>query len=135
MMFVFMEAAQAAGVADRVISYHSSVGVLEWPPVVFSGIRYPGVSELAALQSAAFGVPADRHLEVTRTMPGLDGTIPRAVRRGRRTSGPRRKRRWRGPICRATPGTFTGAHPTRNTGGGTFVSLQLPVCRASAADS
>ncbi|WP_256255745.1 phosphoadenosine phosphosulfate reductase [Streptomyces sp. MUSC 14] len=32
------------------------------------------MSELAALQSAAFGVPADRHLEVTRTMPGPDGT-------------------------------------------------------------
>ncbi len=56
------------------ISYHSSLGVLEWPPVVFASIRYPGVSELAALQSAAFGVPADRHMEVTRTMPGPDGT-------------------------------------------------------------
>ena len=74
MMAVFMEAARTAGVADRVISYHSSLGVLEWPSVVFDGIRYPGVSELAALQSAAFGVPADRHLEVTRTMPGPDGT-------------------------------------------------------------
>ncbi|MGW2563413.1 phosphoadenosine phosphosulfate reductase [Streptomyces sp. NPDC001514] len=59
---------------DRVISYHSSLGVLEWPPVFFGGIRYPGVSELAALQSAVFGVPADRHLEVTRTMPGPGGT-------------------------------------------------------------
>ncbi len=38
------------------------------------GVRYPGVSELAALQSAAFGVPADRHVEVTRTLPGPDGT-------------------------------------------------------------
>ncbi|MGW2651841.1 phosphoadenosine phosphosulfate reductase [Streptomyces sp. NPDC001393] len=74
MIAVFMEAALAAGVDDRVISYHSSLGVLEWPPVVFDGIRYPGVSELAALQSAAFGVPADRHLEVTRTMPVPDGT-------------------------------------------------------------
>ncbi|MGW2557110.1 hypothetical protein [Streptomyces sp. NPDC001635] len=74
MMAVFMEAARASGVDDRVISYHSSLGVLEWPPVVFAGIRYPGVSELAALQSAAFGVPADRHMEVTRTMPGPDGT-------------------------------------------------------------
>ncbi|MFF9171843.1 MULTISPECIES: phosphoadenosine phosphosulfate reductase [unclassified Streptomyces] len=80
MMSVFMEAAQAAGVADRVMSYHSSLGVLEWPPVVFGGIRYPGVSELAALQSAAFGVPADRHLEVTRTIPGPDGTrIPHSL--------------------------------------------------------
>ncbi|MEU6323424.1 phosphoadenosine phosphosulfate reductase [Streptomyces sp. NPDC047009] len=74
MMAVFMEAARASGVDDRVISYHSSLGVLEWPPVVFGGIRYPGVSKLAALQSAAFGVPAARHLEVTRTMPGPDGT-------------------------------------------------------------
>ncbi|MFJ9250562.1 hypothetical protein [Streptomyces sp. NPDC101776] len=49
-------------------------GVLEWPSVVFDGIRYPGVSELAALQSAAFGVPNDRHREVTRMMPGPDGT-------------------------------------------------------------
>ena len=74
MMAVFMEAAQAADVDDRVISYHTSLGVLEWPPVVFDGIRYPGVSELAALQSTAFGVPPDRHVEVTRTMPGPDGT-------------------------------------------------------------
>ncbi|WDI23255.1 hypothetical protein PS783_37070 (plasmid) [Streptomyces enissocaesilis] len=74
MMAVFMEAARAAGVEDRVISYHSSLGVLEWPPVVFDGVRYPGVSELAALQSAAFGVPADRHVEVTRTLPGPGGT-------------------------------------------------------------
>jgi hypothetical protein len=34
-MAVFMEAARAAGVADRVISYHASLGVLESPPVVF----------------------------------------------------------------------------------------------------
>ncbi|WP_454322859.1 Mom family adenine methylcarbamoylation protein [Streptomyces ambofaciens] len=39
------------------LPYHSSLGVLEWPPVVFDGVRYPGVSELAALQSAAFGFP------------------------------------------------------------------------------
>ncbi|MFE9769774.1 phosphoadenosine phosphosulfate reductase [Streptomyces sp. NPDC005808] len=74
MNYVFMEAARSAGVADRVISYHSSLGVLEWPAVVFDGVRYPGVSELAALQSAAFGIPADRHVEVTRTLPSPDGT-------------------------------------------------------------
>ncbi|MFF1517068.1 phosphoadenosine phosphosulfate reductase [Streptomyces sp. NPDC058305] len=71
---VFMEAAQSAGVVDRVISYHSSLGVLEWPAVVVDGVRFPGVSELAALQSAAFGIPADRHVEVTRTLPAPDGT-------------------------------------------------------------
>ncbi|MEU1600346.1 hypothetical protein ABZ468_48265 [Streptomyces sp. NPDC005708] len=74
MVAVFMEAARTADVADRVVSYHCSLGVLEWPSVVFDGMRYPGVPELAALQSAAFGVPADRHLKVTRTMPGPDGT-------------------------------------------------------------
>ncbi|MFJ3310872.1 phosphoadenosine phosphosulfate reductase [Streptomyces sp. NPDC086549] len=80
MMAVFMEAARAAGVRERVVSYHASLGVLEWPPVTFKGVRYPGVSELATLQSAAFGVPADRHLEVTRTMPGPDGTrMPRSL--------------------------------------------------------
>ncbi|MGW6893712.1 hypothetical protein [Streptomyces chartreusis] len=80
MMAVFMDAARSAGVADRVISYHSSLGVLEWPSVVFEGAYYPGVSELAALQSAAFGVPADRHIEVTHTMPGPDGTLmPRSL--------------------------------------------------------
>ncbi|MFD9791329.1 phosphoadenosine phosphosulfate reductase [Streptomyces sp. NPDC059070] len=73
-MAVFMDAARAAGVEERVISYHSSLGVLEWPSVVFDGTRYPGVSELAALQSAAFGVPPERHIEVTRTLPGPDGT-------------------------------------------------------------
>lgn len=71
---VFMDAAERAGVADRVISYHASLGVLEWPAVVFDGVRYPGVSELAALQSTAFGIPANRHVEVTRTLPAPDGT-------------------------------------------------------------
>ncbi|MFE3268901.1 phosphoadenosine phosphosulfate reductase [Streptomyces sp. NPDC059215] len=71
---VFMEAAVRAGVADRVISYHASLGVLEWPAVVVDGVRYPGVSELAALQSAAFGISADRHIEVTRTLPAPDGS-------------------------------------------------------------
>ncbi|MEU0949846.1 phosphoadenosine phosphosulfate reductase [Streptomyces canus] len=80
MMAEFMTAARAAGVTDRVISYHSSLTVLEWPEIVFEGIRYPSVSELAALQSAAFGVPPDRHVEVTRTMPGPDGSpIPRSL--------------------------------------------------------
>ncbi|MFD9464261.1 phosphoadenosine phosphosulfate reductase [Streptomyces sp. NPDC060027] len=74
MMAVFMDAVRSAGADDRVISYHSSLGVLEWPAVVFDGVRYPGVSELAALQSAAFGVPADRHVKVTRTLPAPDGT-------------------------------------------------------------
>jgi hypothetical protein len=79
-MAVFMDAARAAGVSDRVVSYHASLGVLEWPPVVHGGVRYPGVSELAALHSAAFGVPPDRHLEVSRTMPGSDGTpVPRSL--------------------------------------------------------
>jgi hypothetical protein len=80
MMAVFMHAARSAGVEDRVISYHSSLGVLEWPAIIFEDTRYPGVSELAALQSAAFGLPPDRHIEVTRTMPGPDGTpMPRSL--------------------------------------------------------
>ncbi|OIJ62562.1 hypothetical protein [Streptomyces mangrovisoli] len=33
MMAVFMEAARDAGVDGRVISYHASLGVPEWPPV------------------------------------------------------------------------------------------------------
>ncbi|WP_369383284.1 phosphoadenosine phosphosulfate reductase [Streptomyces sp. cg36] len=73
-MAVFMQSARDAGVEERVFSYHSSLGVLEWPAVVFDGTRYPGVSELAALRSAAFGVPPERHIEVTRTLPGPDGT-------------------------------------------------------------
>ncbi|QCX82234.1 hypothetical protein C9F11_43270 (plasmid) [Streptomyces sp. YIM 121038] len=80
MMAVFMDAARVAGVSERVISYHSSLGVLEWGPVVFEGVRYPGVSELASLQSAAFGVPPERHTEVTRTVPGPCGTrMPRSL--------------------------------------------------------
>ncbi|MCZ1000708.1 hypothetical protein O1M63_26055 [Streptomyces mirabilis] len=73
MMAVFIEAAQAADMDERVNSYYASLGVLSWPPVVFDGIRYPGVSELAALQSAAFGVPADRHVEVGRHPDANDG--------------------------------------------------------------
>ncbi len=46
MMAVFMEDARTAGVADSVISCHASLGVLEWPPVVFGDIRYPGVRDV-----------------------------------------------------------------------------------------
>lgn len=57
------------------------------------------MSELAALQSAAFGVPADRHLEVTRTMPGPDGTrMPRSLLTGIAAYG--RFPRMGSPYCR-----------------------------------
>ncbi|WP_326693370.1 MULTISPECIES: phosphoadenosine phosphosulfate reductase [unclassified Streptomyces] len=73
MMWLFMEAARTAGVTDRVRSYHASLGLLEWPEIFFDGRRWPGVCELAAQQSSAFGVPPGRHIEVTRTVPGTDG--------------------------------------------------------------
>ncbi|MFF4764138.1 hypothetical protein [Streptomyces sp. NPDC001292] len=112
MMFVFMAAARAAGVDDRVISYR--LEVLEWPPVVFGGIRYPGVSELATLQSSAFGVPADRHLEVTRTMPGPDGTrMPRSLLTEIAAYG--RFQRMGSPYCRKAPRRAWSPAPGRRS--------------------
>ncbi|MFD7015213.1 phosphoadenosine phosphosulfate reductase [Streptomyces sp. NPDC059928] len=73
-MWLLMDAAQAAGVVDRVRSFHACLGPLDWPPVDHQGTVWPGVAELAALQSAAFGLPATRHTQVTRTLPGPDGT-------------------------------------------------------------
>ncbi|MGP4001726.1 phosphoadenosine phosphosulfate reductase [Streptomyces sp. 8N706] len=79
-MWLFMEAARAAGVLDRVRSYHASLGLLEWPAVTSGGTRWPGVSELAAQQSAAFGLLPEQHIEVARTMAGPDGTrMPHAL--------------------------------------------------------
>lgn len=73
-MSLLMDAAQPAGVVDRVRSFHACLGPLDWPPVTYQGTVWPGVAELAALQSAAFGLPAGRHTQVTRTLPGPDGT-------------------------------------------------------------
>jgi len=42
MMWLTMEAARAAGVVDRVRSYHASLGLLEWPAVIYAGVRWPG---------------------------------------------------------------------------------------------
>ncbi|MFD3923076.1 phosphoadenosine phosphosulfate reductase [Streptomyces sp. NPDC058595] len=72
-MCLTMEAAVRDGVPDRVRSYHSALPVLDWPEVVHDGQRWPGVAELAARQGAAFG-PTAGHTEVTRMMPGPDGT-------------------------------------------------------------
>ncbi|GGQ38990.1 hypothetical protein GCM10010266_72780 [Streptomyces griseomycini] len=66
MLWPFMRDAAAAGVTDRVITYHATLGPLEWPAVHVDGTRYASMSELAAAQSAACGIPPDRHVEVTR---------------------------------------------------------------------
>ncbi|MER5995885.1 hypothetical protein [Streptomyces viridosporus] len=66
MLWSFMQDAAAAGVTDRVISYHATLGPLEWPAVHVDGTRYASMSELAAAQSAACGIPPDRHVEVAR---------------------------------------------------------------------
>ncbi|GHC88480.1 hypothetical protein [Streptomyces flavofungini] len=61
-----MTSAQAAGVSERVTTFHASLGALEWPAVAFNGSVYPSMSELAASHSAALGDPAHRHIEVAR---------------------------------------------------------------------
>ncbi|MDQ0994799.1 phosphoadenosine phosphosulfate reductase [Streptomyces sp. V3I7] len=66
MLWSFMRTASAAGVMDRVTTYHASLGTLEWPAVTCEGTTYPSVSQLAAAQSAAQGIPAHRHVEVAR---------------------------------------------------------------------
>ncbi|MDT0469118.1 hypothetical protein [Streptomyces gibsoniae] len=53
MMAVFMESARASSVDDRVIPYHSSLGVQEWPPD----------------SSAASGFPARAGHPVARRVP------------------------------------------------------------------
>ncbi|MFI6055953.1 phosphoadenosine phosphosulfate reductase [Streptomyces violascens] len=73
-MWLLMDAARAAGVTDRVRSFHACLGPLDWPAITHGGRVWPGVAELAALQSAAFGLPAGQHTEVTRTLSGPDGT-------------------------------------------------------------
>ncbi|WP_331762447.1 phosphoadenosine phosphosulfate reductase (plasmid) [Streptomyces sp. NBC_01527] len=62
-----MEAARAAGVSERVYTFHATLGCLDWPAVQIGGQTYPSVSTLAALQSSTSGVPTTRHLERTKT--------------------------------------------------------------------
>jgi len=73
-MWLTMNTARAAGTVSHVRSYHAALGLLDWPAVTHQGVTWPGVAELAALQSIAFGLPAGQHTEVTRTMPSPDGS-------------------------------------------------------------
>ncbi|MFB7378076.1 phosphoadenosine phosphosulfate reductase [Kitasatospora purpeofusca] len=66
MQHALMEAAEAAGVADRVWTFHASLGPMEWPSVTYGGRRYASVAELAAQQSSESGVPRERHMERTK---------------------------------------------------------------------
>lgn len=72
---VTIQAARAAGVLDRVFTFHASLGPLEWPAIEHAGSRYPSTRELAALHSAAYGIPAERHHEVQRTAKDAAGEL------------------------------------------------------------
>lgn len=63
---LMMQEARDAGVADRVYTFHATLGALEWPSVQVGTDIFPSVSSLAALQSSASGIPEDRHLERTK---------------------------------------------------------------------
>ncbi|WP_246033309.1 phosphoadenosine phosphosulfate reductase [Streptomyces hundungensis] len=78
-MWLLMDAARAAGVTERVRSFHACLGPLDWPSVTYQGTRWPGVAELAALQSTAFGLPSEQHTQVTRTLPGPGGRMPHSL--------------------------------------------------------
>ncbi|MDX3075911.1 phosphoadenosine phosphosulfate reductase [Streptomyces sp. MI02-7b] len=67
--------ARATGAADRVFTFHASLGPLEWPSVDFGGRRYPSTGELAALHSAGCGIPTERHIEVQRTAQDAAGEL------------------------------------------------------------
>ncbi|MFF4283012.1 phosphoadenosine phosphosulfate reductase [Streptomyces kronopolitis] len=69
-----MDVARRDGAEDLVWSHHASLGVVEWPSVTHGGTVWPSVAELAAQQSVAYGVPRERHVEVTRTKAGPGGT-------------------------------------------------------------
>lgn len=73
MLWLLMGAARSAGLVHRVRTYHASLGLLDWPTVSFDGRRWLGAAELAAAQSAFFGVPEGLHVEATRTKRGADG--------------------------------------------------------------
>ncbi|MFF4527064.1 hypothetical protein ACFY1D_37465, partial [Streptomyces bluensis] len=70
MQSLLMNAAREAGVEDRVWTFHATLGPMEWPGVTYEGQYYPSVSELAAQQSLASGVPAERHIEATKMTLG-----------------------------------------------------------------
>lgn len=75
MQAVLMDAARAAGVAERVLTFHANLGVLEWPAVTHAGVRWPSVAELAAQHSETSGVPAGRHVQVERSVADAVGEL------------------------------------------------------------
>lgn len=66
MQCLAMHEAREAGVEDRFYTFHATLGAFEWPSVQIGAVIFPSVSTLAALQSSASGLPADRHLERTK---------------------------------------------------------------------
>lgn len=59
-------AAAAAGVPDRVRTFHADLGLMEWPGVTFDGRYWPSTAEHAAALAAAYGITGDRHSTVAR---------------------------------------------------------------------
>ncbi|MQS17505.1 hypothetical protein F7Q99_36300 [Streptomyces kaniharaensis] len=76
MQYLLMEAARAVGVADRMWTFHATLGPVEWPGVTFGGRRYPSMSELAARQSRESGVLRSRHERTKTTNDGVGGNEP-----------------------------------------------------------
>ncbi|WP_042422341.1 phosphoadenosine phosphosulfate reductase [Streptacidiphilus anmyonensis] len=71
-----MGAAQAAGVADRVWTFHATLGPADWPDVHDgAGRLHPGAAGMAAAQSLFCGVPAGRHLVGTKLTTGPEPVV------------------------------------------------------------
>jgi 3'-phosphoadenosine 5'-phosphosulfate sulfotransferase (PAPS reductase)/FAD synthetase len=63
-----VDAARATGVLDRVWTVHADLGLIETPGVSYAGIYHPSNVELVAQQSAAYGIPPERHITTRRVV-------------------------------------------------------------------
>ncbi|HEX6359477.1 hypothetical protein [Actinophytocola sp.] len=76
---VISEEAARRGVADRVWTVHADLGLIEWPGVTVNGTYWPSNRELVAAESAAYGVPPERHIVTWRTVTEDGGPRPQSL--------------------------------------------------------
>jgi hypothetical protein len=66
-------------VTDRILTVHADLGLMQWPGVTHRGRYWPSNRELVAEESAAYGIPPERHVVAWRTVQTSDGPRPQSL--------------------------------------------------------
>lgn len=91
------QAAAAAGVPERIHTFHADLGLMEWPGVTYDQRYWPSTAEHAAALAAAYGIPDHRHATVARHVDdGTGGRRPDSLLEyaARRRMFPSQAARW-----------------------------------------